>query len=118
MKKFLPFMLFMLLPFAGSGQIISCGSPFGNFGLPITFCSQVKGTMRDSLGKNSGTLLFLCGNYPYQDMTVIIKDLTTPIFSYTLEEWIGKQICATGTVKVFKGKKYIEVKKKSQLTVQ
>lgn len=118
MKKVFPFLFLMFLFGSTSGQIISCGSPFGNFGLPITFCSQVKGTMRDSLGKNSGTLLFLCGNYPYQDMTVIIKDLTTPIFPYTLEEWMGKQICATGTVKVFKGKKYIEVKKKSQLTIQ
>ncbi|MCY7410690.1 MAG: hypothetical protein LH473_10480 [Chitinophagales bacterium] len=97
--------------------MVGCGSPIPNFGLPVTYCAVVTGSLRDSLGKNSGTILFMCGKYPYQGMTVVIKDLDQPMFDYKLDEWIGKTICATGVVGTYKGKPYIEIRKAFKLHV-
>jgi len=117
MKKLLPVILFLVISTAASAQYISCGSPFANFGLPVTFCGTVKSDSRDTLGKNSGTILYLCIPYPNQGMTIVIKDLDEPMFDYTLDEWIGKTVCASGIVQTYKGKYYIEIKKKSKLYV-
>ena len=117
MKKNLLILFFILIAFAGKAQMVTCGSPLMNLGLPITFCAQVKGTSTGTVGKNSGTLLFLCGDYPHQAMTIVIKDTDPPLFKYTLEEWIGKTICVNGTVGVFKGKQYMVVRKHTQLTI-
>ena len=117
MKKLFPAIIFLLLASAASAQIVTCGSPFANFGLPVTYCGEVKSSSRDTIGKNSGTILYLCLPYPNQAMAIVIKDLDQQLFDLTLEEWIGKQVCATGTAQTYKGKYYITIKKKTQLTV-
>lgn len=118
MKIIFPFLIFILFATAGRSQTVTCGSPFFNLGLPVTFCGIVKGATVDSLGKKSGTILFLCGEYPHQGMTVIIKDAQPPLFTYPLDYWTGKYICATGVVQTFHGKYYIEIKKKTNLFVR
>jgi len=118
MKKILISLFFLYLAHAAGAQIVTCGSPFANFGLPVTFCGYVKGAQHGSLGKNSGVILYLCGEYPNQAMTIVIKDTDPPIFTDEPKEYIGKYVCATGVVGTYRGKYYITVKKKNSLTVR
>jgi len=118
MKRFLAIIVFVVIASAVKAQIVTCGSPFANFGLPVTYCGQVKSTSRDTLGKNSGVMLYLCLPYPNQAMTIVIKDLEYPIFEdYKLGDWVGKNVCATGTVQTYRGQYFMVVKKESSLHV-
>ena len=105
------------ITFACEGQMINCAQAAVFMGRDVTICAQVKGAMRDTLGKRSGMLLFLCVPYPHQPVTVIIKDQTLPLFPYTAEAWVGKQICVSGTIGVSKGRPYIEVRKRMQIVM-
>lgn len=117
-KKCILFIFLLSFCTVVKAQIISCGSPFANFGLPITYCAEVKGSSFDSLGKKAGTILYLCIPYPNQSMTVVIKETGDErMFPYTLDQWVGMNICVTGTVNTYKGKYYIEVKKRTNLRV-
>lgn len=107
----------MLFCIAGHSQIITCGSPFANFGLTITYCGDVKEAKRDTSGKHSGLLLFMCLPSPNQEMTIVLKDADPPVFTDPPEYWIGKQICVTGKVQTYHGKYMMAVKKKTQLTI-
>jgi hypothetical protein len=114
MKKIIVLIGFLFIVSKGHTQWVTCGSPFANFGLPVTFCGYVKGATHATIGKNSGTVLYLCGDYPNQDMTFVLKDADPPIFTDPPESYIDKRVCATGTVQTYRGKYYIVVKKKSQ----
>ena len=117
MKKIILLFALNMIAISLRAQIVTCGSPFANFGLPVTFCGYVKGATTDTIGKKSGVILFLCGEYPNQGMTIILKDDDgRPLYPDLPEKWIGKRVCATGTVQTFKGKYLITVKKKSELT--
>lgn len=98
-------------------QMIPCGQSALWMGRSVTICGKVKGATRDTLGKNSGMLLFMCSPYPHQDLTVIIKDVTLPLFPYTAANWVGKQICVSGTIGKLKGRPLIEVRKKTQIII-
>ena len=118
MKKVIALILFLYIANQSHAQIVTCGSPFANFGLPVTFCGYVKGAQHGSLGKNSGVILYLCGEYPNQGMTIVIKDTDPLIFTDEPKSYIGKYVCATGVVGTYRGKYYITVKKKNELTVR
>lgn len=116
MKKIISVLAISLLAVSARAQIVTCGSPFANFGLPVTFCGYVKGATRDTIGKKAGVILFLCGEYPNQGMTIVLKDDDGPLYPDLPETWIGKRVCATGTVQTYKGKYVMTVKKRSELT--
>ena len=116
MKKTVVLVLLLLVTIGVRAQIVTCGSPFANFGLPVTFCGYVKGTQHGSIGKNSGTILYLCGEFPHQAMTIVLKDTDPPLTTKAPEEFMGKYVCATGTVNTYRGKYFIAVKKKADFT--
>ena len=117
MKKILLLITFTIIANAGRSQIINCGTPFSNFGLKITYCGDVKEAKRETTGKKSGLILFMCASSPNQEMTIVLKDTEPPVFTDPPEYWIGKQICVNGKVQTYQGKYFMAVKKKTQMTV-
>lgn len=109
--------LFTGISMACEGQMISCGQAALFAGWNVTICAQVKSAFRDTLGKKSGMLLFLCVPYPNQPVTVVIKDETLPLFPYSADAWVGKQICVSGMIGILKGRPYIEVRKRTQIVM-
>lgn len=97
--------------------MIQCGQAAFFVGREVTICGQVKSAMHDTLGQKSGMLLGLCIPYPNQPVMIVIKDEVLPIFPYNEVQWIGKQVCVTGTISTLKGRPYIKVHKRAQLII-
>ena len=116
MKKLIISIAFFTgISIACEGQMIGCAQAALFMGRNVTICAQVKSAMRDTLGKKSAMLLFLCAPYPHQPVTVVIKDEKLPLFPYNATTWVGKQICVSGIIGTLKGRPFIEVRKRTQI---
>ena len=114
-KLFFSLAVLMMFTLATRAQVFRCEMASVWVGHSGTVCGEVMGSQKDSIGKLSGTVLFMCKPYPNQYLTVVIKDQEEPIFNYSLQDWIGKQMCVTGTIKAFKSQPYIEVRNRHQI---
>jgi DNA/RNA endonuclease YhcR with UshA esterase domain len=84
-------------------------------GKSITVCSKVLDTYEAKTGEKT-TFLNFGKPYPNSTFTVVIFEADLPKFKYTPSVYLkGKDVCITGTIKIYKGKPEIIVSAPEQI---
>jgi micrococcal nuclease len=83
-----------------------------------TVCGEVASTHYAERTKGSPTFINLDKPYPNQVFTIVIWGTDRPKFGSPDRAYAGKQICATGVIKDFRGVPEIVAYEPSQITVQ
>lgn len=119
MKKVLSTMLLVSIGlFANAQQKIKIEDAAQHEGDSVTICSKVYGGRYMSNSKSAITLLNVGGLYPNALLTVLIKPENRAAFTNKPEEfYIGKEVCITGKIILFKGKPEIELFSEKGITL-
>ena len=89
-----------------------------HYKLPVIICSKVYGGKFFSNAQPTLTLLNMGAAYPNSLLTIVIKGENRAAFSNKPEEfYINKDICVTGTIRIFKGKPEIEITSEKAITI-
>jgi len=87
-------------------------------GKTITVCSKVADTYVSTSEKKITYLNFEYG-YPNQTFSGVIFESDLPKFSYVPSEFLlGKKVCVTGKVKIYKGRPEIIINSEEQLKIK
>ena len=111
MKKFLSAVLFVTIGlYASAQQQIKIEDAAQHEGDSVTICSKVYGGRYMSNSASAITLLNVGGLYPNALLTILIKPNNRAAFTNKPEEfYVGKDVCITGKIIMFKGKPEIEL---------
>ena len=111
MKKVLSTFLFVALGlYASAQQQIKIEDAAQHEGDSVTICSKVYGGRYMSKSASAITLLNFGGLYPNALLTILIKPNNRAAFTNKPEEfYVGKDVCITGKIIMFKGKPEIEL---------
>jgi micrococcal nuclease len=111
MKKLLSTILFAVMGlFASAQQQIKIEDAAQHEGDSVTICSKVYGGRYMENSKSAITLLNVGDLYPNALLTILIKPENRAAFTNKPEEfYIGKEVCITGKIIMFKGKPEIEL---------
>ena len=111
MKKFLSAVLFVAIGlYASAQQQIKIEDAAQHEGDSVTICSKVYGGRYMSNSSSAITLLNVGGLYPNALLTILIKPNNRAAFTNKPEEfYVGKDVCITGKIIMFKGKPEIEL---------
>lgn len=112
MKKILS--LFLIIASVGChAQTITPEQAKDNIGKHITVCGIVKGvhTAKQTTFLNFGAA------YPNQSFTAVIFSKSQQNFP-NVNDYQNKEVCVTGTIKIYKGKPEIILERKDQLMVK
>lgn len=107
--------LFLLITSFCEAQSIKPEEAKDHNGEPVKVCGKVYGVFHYMKGKGQPTFINFGADYPLSPFTVVVWNSDRTNFTYQLEDLKGKEVCVTGTVKMFRGKPEIVVKKESQL---
>ncbi|MEC4003643.1 hypothetical protein OX283_003145 [Flavobacterium sp. SUN052] len=115
MKKW--FLFLLLSPLTYSQEKIILDSIAKYEGQEITICERVTTTFKSH--HNYITFLnFGEKAYPDNKFTIIIKEKHLKNFSYNpMQFLLGKTICVTATVKMYKGKPEFIIKREKDITI-
>ncbi|HXB43738.1 MAG TPA: S1/P1 nuclease [Puia sp.] len=90
-----------------------------HIGETLTICGKVFGAKYLEASNGSPTLVNLGAEYPNNPFTLVIYGSDRSGFSYKPEEYlIGKFICVTGTIKLYKGKPEVIVSQAGQIQIK
>jgi micrococcal nuclease len=119
MKKILTAILLVSAGFcANAQQQIKIEDAPSHEGDSVTICSKVYGGKYFANAKSAITLLNVGGLYPDALLTVLIKPENRTAFANKPEEfYIGKEVCITGKIIMFKGKPEIELFSEKGITL-
>ena len=82
----------------------------------VTICGQIKETFYNAKSKGEPTMLNFGAAYPNHTFSCIIWKDDLVNFDYKPVTYLkGKQICVTGTVKMYKGKPEMELHSQEQV---
>ncbi|MGL2965806.1 S1/P1 nuclease [Flavobacterium sp. XGLA_31] len=85
----------------------------------VTVCSKVYSTKYLDSSKSKPTFLNVGADYPNAPLTIFIEESNRANFSNKPEEYYrDKNICVTGTIRMYKGKPEIIVSKESEIGIQ
>ena len=119
MKQLLAILSFVLLSLCITAQQkISIEKASEHEGDSVIICSKVYGGKFFSNALPTLTLLNMGAAYPNSLLTIVIKGENRAAFSNKPEEfYINKDICVTGTIRIFKGKPEIEITSEKAITI-
>jgi len=81
-------------------------------------CGRVANVYHDTRGEGRPTFVDLGPDYPNQDFTVLIWQSDLGRFSPPPESWLGKTICVTGPIKLYKGRREIIAYRPTQIRIR
>jgi DNA/RNA endonuclease YhcR with UshA esterase domain len=84
----------------------------------VTVCGKVADMRYFENSKNKPTLLNIGAKHPNGLLTVVIWENTRTLFATKIEELMGKEICITGRIILYKEKPEIVIDKPEQIVVQ
>jgi hypothetical protein len=115
MNKILLLLSFALFAQFAYSQTVPIDSVKYYEGKSITVCSKVIDTYEAKTGEKT-TFLNFGKPYPNSTFTVLIFEADLPKFKYTPSVYLkGKDVCITGTVKIYKNKPEIIVSAPEQI---
>ena len=119
MKQLFISLSFFLISFCATAQQkISIEKASEHEGDSVIICSKVYGGKFFSNKEPTITLLNVGAAYPNSLLTIVIKGDNRTVFSNKPEEfYINKEICVTGTIRIFKGKPEIEISSEKAITI-
>lgn len=119
MKQLLAILSFGLLSLCATAQQkISIEKAVEHEGDSVIICSKVYGGKFFSNRQPTITLLNVGAAYPNSLLTIVIKEENRAAFSNKPEEfYVNKEICVTGTIRIFKGKPEIEITSEKAITI-
>ncbi|MFI5151490.1 MAG: hypothetical protein ACHQRM_17315 [Bacteroidia bacterium] len=118
MKKLLVLAAGLLMTQFSNAQKVALDSVAKYEGKSVTVCSKVTGT-HVSGGEKKNVSLNFGKPFPNQSFIVFIKEEDLKNFKYNPAEFLkDKNICITGTVKIYKDKPEIVVTKEEQIKVE
>jgi len=103
---------------AGAADRISAQQAAAHVGETLTVCGLVASTNYAVRSKGQPTYLNLERPYPNQAFTVLIWGTERRKFGEPENALLGKRICATGTIKAYRGKPEIVATEPTQIAVQ
>src|SRR5919112_3146256 len=75
-----------------------------HIGESVTVCGKIFSGKYLSQSKEAPTFLNVNGNYPKQQLTIVIMKDVRQHFSYDpIKKLVNKNVCVTGTIKEYKG---------------
>lgn len=117
-QLFISLSFFLVGFFATAQQKISIEKAGEHEGDSVIICSKVYGGKFFSNREPTITLLNVGAAYPNSLLTIVIKGENRAAFSNKPEEfYINKEICVTGTIRIFKGKPEIEISSEKAIIV-
>ncbi len=119
MKQLLAILSFGLLSLCATAQQkISIEKAVEHEGDSVIICSKVYSGKFFSNRQPTITLLNVGAAYPNSLLTIVIKEENRAAFSNKPEEfYVNKEICVTGTIRIFKGKPEIEITSEKAITI-
>ena len=72
-------------------------------GRHATVCGKVSSVHFSARSRGHPTFVNLGAPYPHQDFTILIWGNDRPAFNPPPESWMGKTLCVTGRVKLYRG---------------
>lgn len=116
MKYFLSTLIILFASIASYSQTKVKLADIGkHVGDSIEVCGVVSGGRFLENSQNSPTLINLGGQYPNQQLTVVIYGQYRSLFPATPEtSWVSKEICIKGKVELYKDKPQIIVRKRNK----
>lgn len=122
MKRILFFLSILFLGFSPSVSAqtnVKLGHLKSYVGDSVRVCGKVEGGKYLPGATNSPTLINFGFEYPDQLLTVVIFGEHRSLFEGTPEtDWIGKTICVTGKVELYRQKPQIVVRSVQQIQIQ
>ena len=89
-----------------------------HIGDSVTVCGIVASMRYFENSKNKPTLLNLGAKYPDELLTLVIWEKARALFTANVDEFKGKNICATGRIILYKGKPEIIIDRPDQIVIQ
>ena len=119
MKQLLVSLSFVFISmYATAQQKISIEKASEHVGDSVIVCAKVYGGKFFSNRQPTITLLNVGAAYPNSLLTIVIKEENRAAFINKPEEfYINKEICVTGTIRIFKGKPEIEINSEKAITI-
>jgi len=85
----------------------------------VTICTKIFGARYFESGKGTPTLLNAGAKYPDAPLTIVIFGENRASFSNKPEEfYVGKNVCVTGRITIFKGKPQIVITNEREIVVK
>jgi hypothetical protein len=106
------------VPVAWGATWLAAQDAADHIGEVATVCGTVASTNSASRSKGQPTYLNLDRPYPNQFFTILIWGSDRPKFGTPETTLMGKRVCATGTIKEYRGKPEIVATDPRQLTMQ
>ena len=117
-QLFISLSFFLASLYTTAQQKISIEKAGEHEGDSVIICAKVYGGKFFSNREPTITLLNVGAAYPNSLLTIVIKGDNRTAFSNKPEEfYINKEICVTGTIRIFKGKPEIEISSEKAITI-
>jgi hypothetical protein len=111
-------LLLLLSTICAAQSSLSAAEAKNHIGEKATVCGEVASTHYAAKTKGSPTFINLDKPYPNQIFTVLIWGSDRGKFGNPDQSYMGKHICATGTIKDFRGVAEIVAYEPSQIAVR
>jgi len=89
-----------------------------HIGDSVTVCGKVAGMRYFENSKNKPTFLNIGANHPNQLLTVVIWESTRALFTTKVDDLMGREICITGRIILYKERPEIVIEKPEQIIIQ
>ena len=117
-QLFIGFSFCLVSLFTTAQQKISIEKASEHEGDSVIICSKVYGGKFFSNREPTVTLLNVGAAYPNSLLTIVIKGENRLAFINKPEDfYTNKEICVTGTIRMFKGKPEIEISSEKAITI-
>jgi hypothetical protein len=114
MKRFLS--ILCLLWVTTPGNNLTTSEAAKHVGENATVCGIVAGVHTATSSKGSPTFVNMDKSYPNQVFTILIWESDFSKFSPAPTSWSGKQVCATGTISLYRNVPEIVAREAGQIS--
>jgi hypothetical protein len=107
----------LLACWAGSARAanLTCDDVADHVGQTATVCGVVASARYAEQSPSKPTFLNLCKTFPNQIITGFIRDSDRPKFGTPEKDLLGKEVCITGKIELYKGRAEIKLREAEQL---
>ena len=116
MHKIIAALAFMLVSTAAVSANLTASEALKHVGENATVCGVVASVSTSTRSNGSPTFVNLDKAYPNQVFTVLIWGSDLSKFSPAPSTWNGKQVCATGTISLYRNVPEIVARDAGQVT--